>query len=148
VQAFDTGYSEEGCVPEFLARFPGGLEVRWILIPWLDSAPAQPESLTIARAFHSSAGTIEWTAGCLLAESNALEALVAEDSLFYGFDEVVIFDRRPVKITSPPAVCTTDTSLSEAAVDELCAYLAAHAATAAAGDGVGLRWFLQSDLRR
>jgi hypothetical protein len=100
-----------------------------------------------ARAFHSSCDTIEWTAGGLLVEGNDLEAVIAEDSLFHGFDEVVVFDRRPVTITAPPAVFTTDASLSEASVGGLCAYLEAHAAAGAAGDGVGLRWFLRSDMR-
>lgn len=147
MQAFDVGYPEDGSVPEFLAAFPEGLRGRWVLIPWLDSAPAQSKSLTIARAFHSSSDTIEWTAGVLLVEGNDLEAVIAEDSLFHGFDEVVVFDRRPVTITAPPAVFTTDASLSEASVGGLCAYLEAHVAAGAAGDGVGLRWFLRSDMR-
>lgn len=147
MQAFDAGYSEHGSVPEFLAAFPGGLARRWVLIPWLDSAPAQPKSLTVARALHSSVAAIEWTAGGLMVEGNDLEAVIDEDSLFHGFDEVVVFDRRPSTITSPPAVFTTDTSLSDNSVRELCAYLQTHAAAAAAGDGVGLRWFLRRDLR-
>lgn len=134
-------------MPEFLAAFPGGLQGRWVLIPWLDSAPAQPKSLTVARAFHSATGNIEWTAGGLLVNGPDLENVIAEDSLFYGFDEVVVFDRRPVTITFPPALFTTDASLSEAAVRGLCAYLEAHTAVAAAGDGLGLRWFLRSDMR-
>lgn len=147
MQPFKTGYSEDGSVPEFLAAFPRGLRNRWVLIPRLDSAPAQPKSLTVARAFHSPAGTIEWTGGGLLVEGTDLEAVIAENTLFYGFDEVVVFDHRPVTITSPPTIFTTDASLSDAAVRGLCAYLEAHSAVAAAGDGVGLRWFLRSGMR-
>lgn len=62
-------------------------------------------------------------------------------SCSHGFDEVVVFETKPVALAPPPTTFTSDRSLSAHARSELLAYLERVGAVAAAGDGSGLNWF-------
>jgi hypothetical protein len=66
--------------------------------------------------------------------------LLADDLLFSGFDEVIVFDREPATPTPPPVVFTSDRGLPPEAREALVTYMESHNALAAAGDGVGLCW--------
>lgn len=137
----EVGFVPDGSIPEFLAELPGGLDGRWILIAWLDSGPLNRESPTLRRAVAAFAEEIEWSAAGLLVPGHHVAAVLAEDTLFAGFDEVVVFDHKPAGIMPAPDVFTSDVELSDETARAVCRYLERCDAAAAAGDGVGLRWF-------
>jgi hypothetical protein len=137
----EVGFVSDGSIPQFLAELPGGLDGRWVLIAWLDSGPVNRESPTVRRAVAAFAEDVEWSAAGLLVPGHHVAAVLGEDALFFGFDEVVVFDHKPAGLTPAPAVFTSDVALSDEAAGAVCRYLEGCDAVTAAGDGVGLRWF-------
>lgn len=135
--SFVAGSDTQGSIPDFLAELPGGLDDRWVVI---DSGPPDPESPTIRRAVATFADEVEWASAGLLVPGHCLRSVDC-DALFHGFDEVVVFDTKPVGLAPPPTSFTSDRSLSADARRDLLTYLVTTGALAAAGDGTGLNWF-------
>jgi hypothetical protein len=145
VTSFVAGSDNEGSIPDFLAPLPGGLDARWLLVTHLDSGPPDPESRTIRRGIATFAEDVEWTPAGLLVPGHRLRAAACE-ALFHGFDEVVVFDVKPLFLAPLPMSLTSDRSLSDDARRQLLTYLETTGALAAAGDGAGLNWFLRRDV--
>jgi hypothetical protein len=141
MSAVEVGFVPDGSIPQFLSELPTGLDEHWILIPWLDSGPINRESPTIRRAVAAFAQDVEWSDAGLVLRGCHVAAVLDQDTLFAGFDEVVVFDHKPSGLTRVPVVFTSDADLSDEATSALCSYLDRCDAVAAAGDGVGLRWF-------
>lgn len=149
VAGLSYGFDASGGIPGFLATLPGGLDGRWVLVPWLDSAPSVPESPTIAEAVAGFADEVEWTPAGLLLPGHGAARVVEGNALFHGFDEVVVFETKPDELNPLPMVFTSDCGeLSQAERESVATYLDTNGAVAAAGDGVGLNWFLSQHVAR
>ncbi len=135
-----SGFDDQSSVPDYLTTFPGGIEDHWILIARLDSSAPQPDSPTVRSAIADFAGEARWSDAGLLTPGRSLAPVVADGKLFFGFDEVVIFDQQPSALSPPPVAFTTDRPWTADTHRALASYLDDHHALAAAGDGAGLRW--------
>jgi hypothetical protein len=136
-----TGVDPDRSIPEFLCKVRGGLEGRWVLVARLDSSPVRHESPTLQKAIAGSAEQALWTDAGIVVPGSCILRIIEQETLFFGFDEVVVLERSPVALPAIPVVFTSDSSLSEEDSRVLLSYLVEHEAVAAAGDGVGLRWF-------
>lgn len=141
-----TGFDDEGALDSFLPAILAEVPHGWVLISRLDSDDANPSSETIRSATARFASEVEWTDAGLLVPTGRISELLDATSLFFGFDEVVIFEDRPAaRLASAPPIFTTDheplATETERRINE---YLEASSARAIAADGVGVRWFRYS----
>jgi hypothetical protein len=139
-----SGFDPDGDVPGFLRGLPGRLEGKWVLAARLDSALPSPDSPTIKDATWEFADQIEWTAAGLLIPGSRVESVLDQGRLFNGFDEVVIFDQKPIMAPPIETRFTSDEAVPDRVLADLGAYLERHGAVAAAGDGAGLVWIRRS----
>ncbi len=135
-----SGFADDRSLPEFLADELGGDGARWALITRLDSAPVLRESPTVRAAVADCGSEARWSeAGLLISRRRAIDRLACED-LFFGFDQVVLFEQFPAALPPLPVTFTTDREWTAATELALTTYLDRCRARAAAADGAGLRW--------
>jgi hypothetical protein len=108
VTRFSHGFEAHDGVPDLLANLPGCLDERWVLVARLDSAPPVRESPTIAEAVAAFADEVDWTPAGVVLPGPGAARVVESDKLFYGFDEVVVFEDKPTGLVPPPVVFTSD----------------------------------------
>jgi hypothetical protein len=141
--AVETGFDEDGALASFLPTVLDGVPLGWVLVSSLDSGATNPGSSTIGTATSAFASEVDWTAAGLLLPAGRVTELLDAGSLFYGFDEVVVFgDKSAAQLAGAPPVFTTDHEpLPPDTLRAVSEYIQHHSALAIAADGVGVRWF-------
>ena len=135
-----SGFADDGMLADFLADELDADKTHWALITRLDSAPVLRESATVHAAIADCESEAQWSdAGLLISARRTLNRVASED-LFFGFDQVLLFERLPVELPPLPITFTTDRAWSAATQLALTTYLDRHHALAAAAEGVGMRW--------
>ncbi len=130
--------------PDFCEACPAGLKASG---SWSLGWTARHRALTPRQSstpHGSSPDQIEWTAAGLLIPGSRVGGVLDQGRFFNGFDEVVIFDQKPMMLPPIESRFATDEAVPERGLVELGAYLEHHGAVAAAGDGAGLVWIRRS----